>query len=35
MESNIHRIFEKRKKWVEANRENGFDEGIKPKTSAI
>ena len=29
MESNIHRIFEKRKKWVEANRENGFDEGIK------
>jgi len=29
MAPNIHQIFEKRKKWVEANRENGFDEGIK------
>jgi len=26
---NIHQLSEKRKKWVEANRENGFEEGIK------
>ena len=26
---NLHELYEKRKKWVEANRENDFEEGIK------
>lgn len=29
MELNIQQLSEKRKKWVEANRENGFEDGIK------
>lgn len=29
MSFNTHQLSEKRKKWVEANRENGFEEGIK------
>jgi hypothetical protein len=29
MAPNIHELSEKRKKWIEANRENGFEDGIK------
>lgn len=29
MASNIQQLSEKRKKWIEANRENGFEDGIK------
>lgn len=29
MATNIQQISEKRKKWIEANRENGFEDGIK------
>ena len=29
MTTNIQQLTEKRKKWVEANRENGFEDGIK------